>query len=166
MVATISHFLLPDLKANDPSLSDKVPLLVLVSRAFSAICDACLGLLSWQPISASKPESFELEVSFISKLKSASLKPLISIPRLIVILAILFYFVDLFHSTCGVIVELKAWQGPLVLDEALLGPKPWNHISGHHRWGITKHLVCTCYIFYYAHKVETHNNKIQPFNIS
>jgi hypothetical protein len=85
MVATISHSLLLDLRANDPSLSDKILLLILTSRAFGAIYDACLGLLLWQPIGASKLKSFELKVSFISKLKFASLKPLISIPRLIVI---------------------------------------------------------------------------------
>jgi hypothetical protein len=119
MVVTISHSLLLDLRANDPSLGDKIPLLVLIFKAFGAICDACLGLLSWRPIGASKPKSSELEVSLVSKLKYASLEPSISIPRLIVIIAILFYFVDLFHSTCGVSAKLKAWQGPLVLDEAL-----------------------------------------------
>jgi hypothetical protein len=35
----------------------------------------CFGLLSWWPIGASKPELYELEVSFVSKLKCASLEP-------------------------------------------------------------------------------------------
>jgi hypothetical protein len=118
MVATISHSLLLDLRANDPSLSDKILLLILTSRAFGAIYDACLGLLLWQPIGASKLKSFELKVSFISKLKFASLEPLISIPRLIVIV-VKKTFANLFHSTYGVIIALKAWQGPLVLDETL-----------------------------------------------
>jgi hypothetical protein len=77
MVATISHYLLLDLRANDPSLGDKVSLFVLASRAFGAICDACIGLLSWRPLGASKLESYELEVSFVSKLKYASLEPLL-----------------------------------------------------------------------------------------